>query len=755
MLSEIGGSRPDGQPAPYRLDGDAFDEMVAPDGSVRPHYCALAGFLGALAPSELEQRFGRAAQYLREAGVFYRTGAEADAVAAWPLAHPPLVLDAREWATLETGLVQRARYLEALARDLYGHRRLVTEGVLPASMVGQNPEFLRPLGLQGLAEAPLLRFIAIDLVRSAGTGAWTVVADRTQAPSGAGFALENRVATSRAFPDLLRQQPVRRLAGFFNAFREALNDLNGPEGGRVGLLTPGPHSETYFEHAYLARYLGFRLLEGADLSVRNDALTVRTVDGPSPIRVLWRRLDADYADPLELLASSQIGTPGLVRAVRAGHAILVNALGSGIVETPALRAFEAASAHALLGETLGLPSVPVRWDAASGDLAAVEEDTIRFSTAPTFEDGRLVPRAVTLRVFLARGRDGWSVMPGGFARFSAPGAANAVSMRAGGRSADVWIAGTGTEPPLSLIARPSTAFSRRLPAALPARAADDLYWLGRYVERTEIAARLFRMHVERDERPETPGPAARCVARLLGELVGDPASARPGLATLAANAFSNASRNRERFSPDGWRVLAEIVDLLRPPTARPADDEILADAILMRLAGFAGLVHESMYQFTGWRFLEAGRRVERGTMTAHVAGTICSGGLEAEGVCEALLEFTDARMTYRRRFSVDLVPSAVVDLSILDPLNPRSLAFQAEALGRILDALPGVKAGETLHRSAALAARLRVRLQTAESAEVTPAFLIRAAGDFRRISDGIAERYFGQAGGIAAGAHPE
>ena len=665
------------------------------------------------------------------------------------------MLDPTEWALLESGLVQRARYLEALTRDLYGERRLVSQRVLPAALIGQNPEFLRPLADQGLSDAPLLRFIAVDLVRAADTGVWTVVADRTQAPSGAGFALENRVATSRAFPDLLRQEPVRRLAGFFQAFRETLNGLNGTDGGRVGLLTPGPHAETYFEHAYLARYLGFRLLEGADLSVRNDALSVRTVDGPSPIRVLWRRMDADYADPLELLASSRIGTPGLVRAVRAGTAVLVNALGSGIVETPALRAFEAAAARALLGDTLALPSARVRWDQGAGGLGAVEEEPVRSSTAPTFEDGQLVARAVTLRVFLARSAAGWSVMPGGFARLSASGTATTMSMRAGGRSSDVWIASQGSEPPLTLIARQSTAFSRRLPAALPARAADDLYWLGRYVERTEIAARLFRMHTEREERPDMPGPAGAQIAGLLGELVGKPEKARPGLAALAGSAFDNASRNRERFSPDGWRILAEIVELLRPAATEPGSDERLADAILTRLAGFAGLVHESMYQFAGWRFLEAGRRIERGAMTAHVVSGLSEAGLAAEGVCEAILEFTDARMTYRRRFSVDLVPAAVVDLCILDPLNPRSLAFQIEALCRVLDALPGVKAGETLHRSAALAARLRVRVQTAESGEVTPAFLSRAATDVRQISDAIAERYFGRAADLATRARPE
>ncbi|MBB3997344.1 circularly permuted type 2 ATP-grasp protein [Aureimonas pseudogalii] len=762
------------------------DEMLGADGAVRPAYRALVDGLAGIAPTEREARVRKAEQYLREAGVFYRAGRDASE-RLWPLAFPPLVIEPGEWRALEAGLRQRADYLERLLADLYGERRLVREGILPGRLVGANPEFLRPLADQAAGGRTLLRFIAVDLGRDA-DGRWRVLADRTQAPSGAGFALENRVATSRAFPDLANTLRVRRLAGFFGRFRETLNALNGTEGARVGLLTPGPLNETYFEHSYLARYLGFHLLEGGDLVVHDDEARIRTVDGLRPVRVLWRRLDADYADPLELFARSRIGTPGLVRAIRAGSLELVNALGSGILETPAFAAFEDAMAMALMGAPLSLGSAQTHWGAPGGngptadapgwryapalplpagphaapseaamraafarrDLRAVAVRQPALSSVPVFSAEGLVPRPVTLRVFVARGEGGWEVMPGGFARVADSPRADTMAIAGGGRSIDVWIPGEAEEArPVTLLGKPDPqGFQRRLPGSLPARAADNLFWLGRYTERTEAATRIWRAARERSGVGEVPSPVDLARVALLarsgvamaapGE-AGDPAR---GLRDLAAIAFGIASRIRDRFSPDGWRVLAEIVEVLDEAIAAPTerDDGAVASRVLTRLAGFSGLVHENMYQFSGWRFLECGRRIERAFATASTAAALLEAG--GDGVFEALLDFTDSRMTYRRRFSVELSSETVLDLAILDPLNPRSLAYQVAQLRQVIATLPGNLAGESLDNAARRTARLLVRLQTADPAEVDAAFLTRIAGDACDISDLLTERYF-------------
>ncbi|KQT85608.1 hypothetical protein ASG48_07885 [Aurantimonas sp. Leaf443] len=785
-----------------RLSGGR-DEMMAPDGTVRAHYRPLIEALAGLTTHEREARFHSARQYLSEAGVFHRVYGEGHAPEEerdWPLALPPLVIDPDEWAELGAGLVQRAEFLEALLGDLYGRREVVRSGALPSALLGQNPEFLRPLSEQGLSGAPMIRFVAFDLGRGP-DGRWWVLGDRAQAPSGAGFALENRVATSKAFPDLSREMNVARLAGFFQAFRETLYGLAEPGAPRIGLLTPGPLNDTYYEHFYLARYLGLLLLEGGDLVIREDRAHVRTVDGTQPISVLWRRLDADFVDPLELFSGSRIGTPGLLRAVRAGHLHLVNALGSGILETPAFLAFQPALAKALLGADLTLPTIATWWCGqekerayvcahagrltlspafppasgvtpaplprpANGKLALAPEaglhligqEIASLSTVPVFVDGRLEPRPVALRVFLARGEDGWQVMPGGFARVADAREARAVSMHAGGRSIDVWVPSQETTRPVTLLRPAKAGGQARLPGALPARAADNLFWLGRYAERCEVATRLLRLCGARTTQGLRAGELEERVRRLLLDLGIDAAGPAParGLLTLARQALETASRIRDRFSPDGWRALSEIVDLLVDGLKPDSEVDLvdLTSAVLTRLSGFTGLVRENMYQFTGWRLMKCGRRMERGRMSAIVASALLED--EPEGALEALLEFTDSRVTYRRRFSVDLSSEAVIDLCILDPMNPRSVAFQVNSLCSTLAKLPGVREGEKLDMLSRRAARLQVRVATAEPQEVTTGFLDRIAGDFGLLSTLLTERYLlADPASVQAGAHFE
>lgn len=782
----------------YAPPPGVYDEMRAADGRVRKHYRPLVAALGRMSDAERARRFASATQYLREAGVFYRVYGGADQreqARAWPLAQPPLILDRGEWARLEAGLVQRAEFLERLVGDLYGERRLIRDGVLPPAILGRNPEFLRPLADQGLSGRPLIRFIAVDLGRGP-DGRWWVLGDRTQAPSGAGFALENRVATSRAFPELARSMKVERLAGFFQAFRESLYALDGRPQGRVAVLSPGPHNETYFEHAYLARYLGFLLLEGGDLAVHGSSVEVRTVDGSRPIRVLWRRLDGDFADPLELFPRSRIGTPGLARAIRAGAVEMVNALGSGILETRALLAFQPALAKALVGGALELPTVATWWcgqeaerayvsahrerlslaaafppaaggpgerrrpldlgirhspsehvlDALESDGAGVVgQEIVGLSTAPVFVDGRLQARPVSLRVFLARDAEGWRVMPGGFARVSSSTDPLAVAMQSGGHSVDVWVPSERETPSVSLLSGKRPAFARRLPSAPPARAADNLYWLGRYVERAEAGTRLVRLQAARLAEGERSGALEARVADVLAD-IGVEAGVRDasaGLLDLASSAFATASRIRDRFSPDGWRALSEIVDMIEAyRSEEPRGDLVgLASGVLTRLSGFAGLVHENMYQFTGWRFLQCGRLLERGQVTARVAAALTRDPAP-EGGLEALLEFTDSRVTYRRRYSVDLSRETVLDLTVLDPLNPRAVAFQVNGFKALLDQLPGMLHGESLDRVSRRTARLQVRLATGDAEEAGGAFLARIAADLADVSDLLSRRYF-------------
>src|SRR5246500_225331 len=345
----------------YRPPPGTFDEMVDREGRVRAHWQPLLAMLARLAPNELSRRFAAADRHLHDSGVFYRVYEDASgAERPWPLSHMPLLIDGAEWQALKAGLVQRAELLEAVLSDAYGPANRVREGRLPAVVIAGNPEFLRPLVGVAPAGGAHLRFYAVDVGRSPG-GHWWVLGDRTQAPSGAGYALENRLALSRVMPEVYRGLKVERLAPFFQAFQAELSALNRQDDSRVCVLTPGPMNETYFENAYLRPYLASLLVEGEDLTVREDGVFIRTVSGLRRVEVFLRRLDADFADPLELNVRSRLGVPGLVQAVRDGTVVIANALGSGLVEARALLSFLPALAPALLGRALALPNVATLW----------------------------------------------------------------------------------------------------------------------------------------------------------------------------------------------------------------------------------------------------------------------------------------------------------------------------------------------------------------------------------------------------------
>src|SRR4051794_10414360 len=368
--------------ADYRPLAGVPDEMVDADGVLRPVWKPLIDALDGLGSEELTRRFARADQYLRDAGVYYRVYDRAGAAErAWPLAHVPLLIDESEWQAITAGLVQRAELFEAAVADIYGQNRLVADGLLPPGLIASSPEFLRPMVGVKPASGFFLHFCAFELGRGP-DGGWWVLGDRTQAPSGAGFALENRVATTRALSDIYGEMYVHRLAGFFRRFRDALHAMVGLPSGRVAILTPGPLNETYYEHAYIARYLGTMLLEGEDLTVSEGRLMVRTVSGLKRVNVLWRRMDAAFVDPLELNAASQIGTPGMAEAVRRGSVTLVNALGSGILEARAMLAFLPELSRQLNGEELILPNIATWWCGQSRERRHVLDNLARMMVGP-------------------------------------------------------------------------------------------------------------------------------------------------------------------------------------------------------------------------------------------------------------------------------------------------------------------------------------------------------------------------------------
>jgi len=804
--------------ASYRPLTGIFDEMMDGDGRVRAHWRPFLAMLAALGADEINRRFAAADRYLRGSGVFYRVYEDAAGIERpWPLSHVPLIVEPSEWKLLQAGLIQRAELLEAVLADAYGPAWLSRDDRLPAALIAGNPEFLRPLVGVAAPGGAHLRFYAVDIGRGA-DGRWWVLGDRAQAPSGAGYAIENRLALSRAIPEIYRTTRVERVAPFFQAFQAELSALSRQDDAHICLLTPGPMNETYFEHAYLARYLGVLLVEGEDLSVCDDGVFIRTVSGLQRTEVLLRRIDADFADPLELNAASRLGAPGLLQAVRDGKIVIINALGAGLVEARAMLAFLPALAPIVLGADLAIPNVATWWlgradmreemlekldrmviasafesptDAprASEVLGArlderqrqtlmqsirdrgldyVVQEAVTLSSMPVWRDGRLQPRPFTLRLFLAKVGECWQVMPGGFVRIAENADARAVSLQRGAATADAWVLAHGPVAETTLLPTPERIVVQRATGLLPSRAADNLFWVGRYVERAEATLRLVRAMINRvAEADEAAAPVIAGIVALLEvwnalpsetDRAGGTGAAPAAFAAravltradlsgslphLAGAARSAASVIRDRFSPDAWRAINDLATMIAAPLVMgPAESAMIerVEAALRIIASLSGLAQENMTQLAGWRFLELGRRIERAILTGRLVRCFALAGAP-EGGLELLLELADSQITYRQRYVMVAARAPVIDLVMLDPSNPRSAAFQLDRIEAHLSALPRRNATGRLSPVQQIAASIATRLRTVEAAAVDEALIVDIAHSLMKLSDAITASY--------------
>jgi uncharacterized circularly permuted ATP-grasp superfamily protein/uncharacterized alpha-E superfamily protein len=802
--------------ASYTPLAGAWDEMMQPDGGIRAPWDRFLTLVASQSKAQLAEAFSSAEQHLRDSGVFFR--AYDDPVGGerpWPLAPLPLLISPPEWETLKKGVIQRARLAEAILSDVYGEGRLIRDGLMPAAVIAGSPNFLRPLVGIKPKGGRHLRFYAVDIGRGP-DGHWWVLSDRAQAPSGAGYALENRIAVSRALPDMTRALNVDRLASFFQTFRDELSALNAGAEARVGLLTPGPLNETYFEHAYLARYLGFLLVEGADLTVRDNAVYVRTVSGLKRVDVLWRRLDGDFADPLELKMASQLGVPGLVQAVRRQEVSITNALGSGVIESRALMGFIPTLAHHILGEELILPNLATWWcgqeaernavlagfdkmaiaSAFDGRLAGVKADSmvgsampaamrasviaqikargmdvvgqedVRLSTMPVWDGEKLSPRPFVLRLFVAAtGDDDWTVMPGGFCRISGSEDPRFVSLQAGARTSDVWVLSEGTVTETSLLPQPDRVPIRRTTGTLPSRSADNLFWLARYLERSEASLRLVRALLVRlieagadNDNPlvhhlvdhlkfidgldaSFDGPPVAAALAALSQV--GPTSGMPFLTSAARNA---SSAIRDRLAPDAFQSVMEIAQLFSELKMRRLSPAQALDEVnngLRRISAFAGLASENMNRAMGWRFLDLGRRIERAMSTTRFVRQFACNDPSPDAL-DLALELGDSQITYRWRYAMRAAANPVRDLLLLDPANPRSVAFQVERIVEHLESLPATTIDGRPVDLLRHARKLDSKLANQPVEGLSSGSVDKIAGKLARLSSGIAERFFTQ-----------
>jgi uncharacterized circularly permuted ATP-grasp superfamily protein/uncharacterized alpha-E superfamily protein len=821
----------------YLPAAGGWDEMLNAAGEVRPSWAGLAATLAELGPGEMGRRRVDLAEYMRRDGVTYNVYGDGKvAERPWSLDPIPLVFSSVEWEAVESGLVQRAELLDAVLRDVYGPRKLVREGVLPALFLWSHPGFLRPCVGGPAARNRMLRCYSADLARGS-DGSFRVVSDRGQNPSGYGYALENRAALGRAMPSLFRQAGVHRLEAFFQSLRRGLVEA-APPGTRdpfLVLLSPGADNETYSEQAYLASYLGIPLVRGGDLMPRDGGIHLPSVEGSRPVDVILRRVDDAFCDPLELAGHSLLGVPGLVQAVRDRTVAVCNALGSGILAGSGLMAFLPELCRRLFGQELRLPSARTWWcgDARQREeaLANLEDrivkplyqgpkrstwfyqglsreqrekllarirakphlylvqERLQLSTAPCFVEGRLEPRPLVLRSFLAAVDGSFAVMPGGLTRVAGRTGGTGVTGQEGSIAKDTWIlaseplawaapsleaSASGPEPaPGEAVVVPADtqaleaapARSSRPHGALPGYASENLYWLGRYQERLGSQLRLWRealMAARSEDGP--PGPHWHRLLQAYQPNFADTADAGSLEAALEASlddehgmgspAFNRAAVRRaaravrDLLPDDSWRA----INSLMPP--RDAGGTLpWIDQAILHLGGLAGLQADGLSLGPVRRFLGLGRSLERALCVVRMLDAGLSGVTKpGDGLIETLLACQDGALTYRQRYPRAPQAGPAAELLLADEANPRSVAFQLSGFHEELGHLPP---GGTLLlpacRKAVLKALTQARLFESEAngGILSPAgnegfeHLLRSLeAGLGRVSDALAREFF-------------
>ena len=758
-------------------------ERAAPP--LAEHWSHFFESLGTGGFDDLNRRTAALHRQIRDNGVTYNVYADASgAQRPWSLDLFPLIVSPQSWQQIEAGVLQRVRVLEDVMADVYGPQRLLASGLLPPALVHGHPGYLRAMHGAQPAGNTHLHITAFDLARGP-DGMWWVVSQRTQAPSGLGYLLENRLAISRQFPQAFESMQVQRLAGTYRALIDGLKRMSAAGAqAHIALLTPGPYNETYFEHAYLARYLGVTLVQGNDLTVRDQRLYLKTLKGLEPVHGLLKRLDDEFLDPLELRADSSLGIPGLLQAIRAGNVLVANAPGSAFLESPAMLGFMPALARHFLGEELQLPALASWW---CGERAALEdvlpkleecilkptycnspghcafesalgrslsrhqldewagrivrqsdEHTAQaylpLSQVPTWQsvdgDERIVPRSVILRVFaVSDGPRSWRVLPGGMARI-ATAQGDIASMQRGGSSADVWV----VTPPEQAVDTTTLLQSDHSPATLAhrnrivtSRAAENLFWLGRYTERTENSLRLSRLALDclngdgRSSMPlltwlgqmasrnvlvqsEVPMPAQRRQVferSLVASLASTTISGSVGYNLLCIKQAAFAVR--ERLSQEHWKVIVNAhEEFFRRCAAYQNEGQYqtpdalrVLDSASGYLAAITGAQTDRMTRDDGWRLLSIGRHIERlGFLAASLKLGFSTGSVHDASGFEAMIALFDSTITFRAHYQQSHDVAALLDLLVMDRDNPRSLGWVAHTLRGRLARLAGSAPGE-------------------------------------------------------------
>lgn len=793
--------------ADYRAATPATDMLYAA-GRDDPAWTALFEELAGRSGDDLASARERAQRHAEDIGTGFRIAGEGEE-RPWPLSPVPLLIARAEWDGIAAGVAQRADLLEAVLADCYGEQKLVSGGNIPAALLTGSPHFLRPMMGLSPPGGYHLNFVAVDLCRGP-AGEWRVLADQLRAPVGAGYALENRLAMSRMLGGLQTRLNIERHAPFFAAFRDGLSARCRRAEPRIVLLTPGRFTPSYAEQAHLARYLGFPLVEGGDLAVLDDRVYLRTVAGLKRVDALWHRVDPRLIDPLAFDSHSGVGVPGLVDAMAADEVVVTNSPGAGMLEAPAFAAFLPRLSTRLTGEELRLANIATWWCGqereradVAGDLSNmliapafgvptnmlrdgaallgsdlseaqraalladlerrpqdyVGREVVRLSTMPVVGDSGLTARPFTLRVFAARRPDGgWQVLPGGFAQIGEHADERAAVMGEGSWSADVVIYGPEPVAPVTLLSSDDTTQLRRNPGTLPSRVADNLFWLGRYLERGEALLGLIRSLLGHSISADTGAALSPDTVQQLVNLVVQKGAAPPPPSLNRADLSHFARTAME--ADEGWysvrainrqargigaisrdRLSADMIRLLDAPFPMKGGALDRAGSAQRRYYALAGLGAEHLGRTDAWRFHDLGRRIERAMSAIRAIGAFGRPQATSDDL-STLLDLADSQISYRQRYLTGIARVPVLDLVALDPGNPRGIAYQVSAIAEHLARLPVLSDDGLAEPQQAQAAELSAIVSIAQAAAFDESRLAEIGNRLGSLSDAIARRYF-------------
>lgn len=802
-------------PLPSGAPESAWDETTGKDGNVRPVWSTIARKFQTMTADERGALSASADRLLDDLGTTFNVYSDVGGTGQpYQIDAVPLMIPRADWDKVAAGLSQRIRLLEMVVADLYGPQKLLAEGLIPPDLIHSNRAFQPQVrGVQPLGGRFLVT-ISSDLVRMP-SGAWTVMQDHIQGPQGLGQVLENRNVTSSLLSDEFENSGIARLGPYFDSERATLQALSiqRQELPNVVILTSGFRHPSYFEHAYKARLLGFPLVEAADLTVREKRLYLKTLAGLRRIDGVACRIGDEGIDPLEFWTSGRGGVPGLVEAWRSGNVTLANAPGTALAASPALLPFlpricrewlkedlklpfvetwwlgnsdvrakviENLNRYVLLSAYPGDPLLPARWSSLSPNakkhwLALIDERPHDFvaqldvtpSQAPSLEGRSFGSKPIVLRGFAVNAPGGPVVLPGGLGRVGKLGQPPQLWPSHAGFTKDVWIAeDPGAAPVTASQHDEEPGKVLRHPAAfeVPSRIAEQLYWVGRYAERIEIATRLLRVTLRhmvgetgrrqrdqliacldlingagmlpKDRKNKTSGMFSALVELVHGT------SSRSGLGPLVRALLSNAAAARDRLSDDTWRFFNRLEGVIHPPAHVPQAAELsqTLDTFILHLSAFAGMQAENMTRGQGWRFLEIGRRLERSLGTLSLLHTAAEFGDADSNILEPLLETCDSVMTYRRRHFSKPHWNEVCGLLFSDPTNPRSVAFQIEILKRESALFPG---DPTFGLFPQIAERLKTLDEPFRNAKPqTPEELETFSQALEELSDLLTQHYF-------------